>query len=373
MKPIGRTVPGRLQLALALAIVALGGGCLDTVVPAPVDSRSVLSRFYNMVNGSDWIRSDNWGTDAPLGDWHGVTTDSEGNVTGLRLGVNRLQGEIPEEIGSLESLEVLDLGGNILTGSIPAALGNLENLQVLDLSHNRLTRSIPPELGNLESLRTMNLGGNLLWGSIPPELGNLRVEILDLSYNGLTGPIPPELGNLENLAFLWMAGNELTGPIPPELGNLGNLEGLHLTRNALTGPIPPELADLERLNTLGLGHNDLTGPVPPEFGNLLALNALWIDATALSGGLPLELADLPLWLFHWNRTDLCAPSDEHFRDWLRSIGDHQWGGDCTPEQGRSKAWAPAESIPGARSRHRAGTGAFVHGLVRSAPPRSPPS
>jgi len=52
----------------------------------------------------------------------------------------------------------------------------------------------------------------------------------------------------------------------------------------------------------------------------------------LSGPLPLELADLlSLRLFHWNRTDLCAPSDEQFRDWLWSIGNHRWGADCSPD------------------------------------------
>ena len=54
-----------------------------------------------------------------------------------------MTGEIPAELGSLPSLEVLDLRTNQLTGSIPAELGNLTNLVRLHLSSNQLTGTMP--------------------------------------------------------------------------------------------------------------------------------------------------------------------------------------------------------------------------------------
>ena len=158
-----------------------------------------------------------------------------------------------------------------------------------------------------------------------------NVTRLDLAFNGLTGSIPPELGNLQNLGSLRLGLNNLTGPIPPELGNLENLEVLALNANnrggsnGLTGSIPPELGNPQSLDTLRLELNRLTGPVPPELGNLRNLEDLRLNLNSgLSGRLPLELVGVPLNLFHWDGTNLCAPTDdEEFLEWLASISNHR--------------------------------------------------
>ena len=46
------------------------------------------------------VESDNWLSDAPLGEWHGVITDDDGRVTELNLEPNGLSGEIPPELGA---------------------------------------------------------------------------------------------------------------------------------------------------------------------------------------------------------------------------------------------------------------------------------
>jgi len=38
---------------------------------------------------------------------------------------------------------------------------------------------------------------------------------------------------------------------------------------------------------------------------------------------------LTLESFHWNDTDLCAPADDAFQEWLKSIEDHQGDGNCS--------------------------------------------
>ena len=76
-------------------------------------------------DGENWDRSDNWLSDAPLGEWQGVTTNDDGRVTGLNLSDNDLSGEIPAELGSLSNLTGLGLNVNGLSGEIPAELGNL--------------------------------------------------------------------------------------------------------------------------------------------------------------------------------------------------------------------------------------------------------
>ncbi|XP_076949500.1 receptor-like protein Cf-9 homolog [Bidens hawaiensis] len=54
------------------------------------------------------------------------------------LSNNKFQGEIPNIMGSLNSLIVLNLANNSLTGRIPQTLGNILEIESLDLSWNQL-------------------------------------------------------------------------------------------------------------------------------------------------------------------------------------------------------------------------------------------
>ena len=81
--------------------------------------REVLMVLYHSTGGPAWKRSDNWGTNAPLDDWYGVTPDENGDVAELDLAENGLTGIIPLELGNLPSLEVLNLSANRLTGQLP--------------------------------------------------------------------------------------------------------------------------------------------------------------------------------------------------------------------------------------------------------------
>ena len=73
-----------------------------------------------------------------VSEWHGVTV-TDGRVTGLDLSDNNLSGEMPVELGNLDSLEVLYLDSNSLSGEIPSELGNLSELSSLDVSNNAIT------------------------------------------------------------------------------------------------------------------------------------------------------------------------------------------------------------------------------------------
>ena len=264
----------------------------------------------------------------------------------LDLGLNSLTGSIPPELGKLTQLQMLFLRLNSLTGPIPPELGDLAQLQWLHLRGNSLT-AIPPELGNLSQLQRLQLDDNSLTGPIPPELGNLaQLQTLHLEDNSLTGPIPPELGNLEQLQYLYLDNNTLTGlipaefghlaqvrvlelwrnslsgPIPPELGNLPQLVILMLSSNSLTGSIPPELGKLTQLSWLHLQDNSLTGTIPPELGNLAQLKQLLLQRNALTGALPRSLMQLrSLETLYFGGQQLCAPRDNEFQTWMRSIPD----------------------------------------------------
>ncbi|OMO83296.1 hypothetical protein CCACVL1_11445 [Corchorus capsularis] len=80
---------------------------------------------------------------------------------------NNLSGNIPETIGQLKFLHVLDLSQNQFSGSIPDQLSELTNLEILDLSDNQLSGQIPASLRGLHFLSSFSVAYNDLQGPIP--------------------------------------------------------------------------------------------------------------------------------------------------------------------------------------------------------------
>lgn len=336
----------------------------------PLSDREILTVLYDATGGVDWPNQDGWLTEAPLGDWHGVAVDDDGQVVGLTLRQNELVGSIPPELGGLTNLRSLDLSGNLLNGSVPLALGNLSNLLTLDLGANRLSGRVPsalgrikelehlslwgnefsgpvlPQFGVLNKLESLNLGGNQLTGTIPSQLGNLaslrvlrlwgnrlngsipralgrlkQLEILQLSANELTGPIPKEIADLQNLQELRLYRNRLSGSLPPEIGNFARLEELLVAGNELTGGIPPEVRKMETLNVMDLGENQLSGSIPPDIDGLADLRKLRLtNNLGLVGPLPASVTTLArLSSLHAEGTSLCVPPTRIFQVWLTGV------------------------------------------------------
>ena len=386
-------VPGNYIVeATTFAGTATGDFTLTIIRP----ELAALHALYNATDGANWINSDNWLTDAPLSDWHGITTDDDGRITEIYLIGNNLEGEIPAALGRLSQLEGLYLARNELSGSIPPELGDLYNLEVLMLFDNDLTGAIPYQFGNLESLEVMHLSRNQLSGRIPTQLGNLEnLRRLHLTVNDLSGSIPASLGNLSNLQQLSIAANDLTGSIPSEiadltelthiylwgndlfassfisnLDNLTNLQWLDIGGNQLDGAdVLPKISSLNKLTGLGLhdsgltdddlqdymadlqaldleflniSSNDLSDPQTlVGLSRITTIQRLAINDNDFSGELPSTMTRLTLMrLFYFHDNDgLCAPADDDFQDWLVGIRDVR-GDTCTSG---SPAQAPAPS------------------------------
>ena len=300
--PYSTFPPGCQPLRLACAAWGLLGLCLlalplrvGAAVPTDPD-RAVLEALYDETGGATWTERRNWKTDD--GDWYGVTTDSSGNVTELKLFNNNLSGTIPAALGQLSHLTRLSLDNNNLSGPIPVALGQLSHLTRLSLSNNNLSGTIPVALGQLSRLTHLILAINKLRGPIPKELGQLSHLIsLSLFINDLSEPIPPELGNMGNsvdefgdpvsrLQTLHLEDNQLDGMIPAELRQLTELTQLSLDNNELSGAIPDELGQLTKLTKLYLHNNELSGAIPDELGHLSRLLSLSLDNNKLNGAIP---------------------------------------------------------------------------------------
>jgi len=409
--------------AAALMAVSWVAACADEPVVGPTEAavasdatpgamamarasdRDILVAFYDATDGWNWVKKDNWLTDAPLGSWHGVRVDATGRITELTLEENGLSGSIPPDVGGLAKLTRLDLGDNRLSGSIPAELGRLANLGTLWLASNELTGPIPPSLGDLANVYQMSLAINRLSGTIPAELGGMvNLNHAQLQGNDLTGTLPSELGNLAELDELFLAGNRLTGLIPEEFMEL-NLTVLSFESNPglcapgtapfvawlqgiryVEGPYCNELdakaleslygaaggsrwthsdgwldtpaleewygviADsLGRVRELDLTQNGLDGRLPASLGKLVSMTRLQIgDNPDLSGRLPTSLSLTPLEELRYANTGLCAPVEAWFQEWLGAVGQHEGTGLlCPPLSDREILAALYETTDGA--------------------------
>lgn len=351
------TVPPQLDELTNLGVWYLSGNRLDGCLPAgwqnvkandfdelglifciassppltAATDRDALIALYQSAEGDNWTNNDNWLSDAPIGTWHGVTTDENGRVIELYLWQNNLNGTIPSELGDLTFLSILNLFGNQLRGEIPPELGNLTSLVLLNLSQNELRGTIPIDLSKLTFLVILNLSDNLLSGEIPPALNRLTyLAGLYLSQNELQGTIPSEFGGLSNLEELHLWDNQLRGMIPSELGDLANLITLHLGTNKLIGAIPSELGNLANLKELGLYENLLSGTIPPELGNLINLSHLALSDNILTGTIPSELSNLVnLELLFLSENQLSGPVPLQLGNLTSLKRLHLWGNELT--------------------------------------------
>ncbi|GLT35571.1 hypothetical protein SLA2020_100130 [Shorea laevis] len=102
-----------------------------------------------------------------------------------------MKGSERELVRILKIFTTIDFSSNQFHGPIPDELGELNSLLLLNLSHNSLNAQIPSSLGKLVELESLDLSSNKLEGRIPEQLTKLTfLSVLNLSHNELLGHIP---------------------------------------------------------------------------------------------------------------------------------------------------------------------------------------
>ncbi len=86
------------------------------IIPCTEEDSLSLVAFFNATHGDEWL--DPWTFDDPVFYWEGITLSDEGIVTEISLPDFNIQGILPEELGNLTELKVLDLDNNPVTGEI---------------------------------------------------------------------------------------------------------------------------------------------------------------------------------------------------------------------------------------------------------------
>jgi len=202
-----------------------------------------------------------------------------GQLDGLQINLNGYI-EIPSSIGHLSSLEDLTVEGKI--SGIATEIGNLTSLrsfQVIDSSRERsdstpMNAEIPETIGNLVNLEVLQFYANVR-GEIPSSIQNLRnLKWLKLEGNQLTGSFPYiNQGELNSLTYLWVVNNNLSGEFLTKVYELSSLTELNVREEEATFTFNENIGKLSKLEKLELD-GQMRGEFHESFGNLINLEVL---------------------------------------------------------------------------------------------------
>ncbi len=256
---------------------------------------AALRDLYEGTNGANWMNKAGWPSTATGWDainsldqvvsWYGITKQN-GDITGIALVNNNLNGNFPGGLTNLRALRTLNLSSNHIAGIIPGQAGLLENIELIDLSYNDLTGSIPLSLSELVSLKQLFLPGNNLSGNLDDiDFSNLvNLESIYLNANQLHGPIPSSFEHVP-LKRLFLSANQMSGPIPHFLFQKTSLIHLLLTGNQFTGTLPNTF-NLPQIQYIDIGDNLLSGEVPPSITTLGTIKRLTLSSNNFEGAFP---------------------------------------------------------------------------------------
>ncbi|KAL2555716.1 Leucine-rich repeat protein kinase family protein [Forsythia ovata] len=87
----------------------------------------------------------------------------------------------------MRSLEFLDLSANNFSGQIPNSIGSLQSLIELNLSKNQFMGSLPDSFMNCINLKVLDVGHNLFTGNLPSWVFKLALESVSASENRFNG------------------------------------------------------------------------------------------------------------------------------------------------------------------------------------------
>ncbi|KDP21623.1 hypothetical protein JCGZ_03294 [Jatropha curcas] len=189
-----------------------------SIVPQIIaDLNSDTQALVDFAAAVPHIRKLNWNSGTSIcASWFGISCDSNGTrVVAVHLPGIGLYGPIPPNtLGRLGALRILSLHSNNLNGNLPDDVPSMPSLQFLYLQHNSFSGTFPP--------------------SLPVQL-----HVLDLSFNSFTGSIPSTIQNMTQLSALYLQNNSFSGAIPNI--DLPKLNILNLSYNNFNGSIPSSL------------------------------------------------------------------------------------------------------------------------------------
>ncbi|MCJ1392011.1 hypothetical protein MMC18_004878 [Xylographa bjoerkii] len=200
-------------------------------------------------------------------------------LTTLNLSRNRITSDAFSVLSTIHSLRELRLAENTLQGQIPDCLCKMETLEILDIHANAVS-SLPTNFGRLKKLKILDIGGNKFTSLPFEELAQILplIEIV-ASRNRLDGSLLPSSSMVfTNLQTLNVSHNALISVTDHEV-EMPSLLSVDLSNNRISR-LPGSTAWL-KLNTLIAKENQIKA-LPLDFGLLKDLKILDLSSNSLT-------------------------------------------------------------------------------------------
>ncbi|KAF2319150.1 hypothetical protein GH714_013590 [Hevea brasiliensis] len=142
------------------------------------DEGLALLKFRERIVSDPYGALKNWKDEDGVVDpcpWFGVEC-SDGKVVILNLKDLCLGGTLAPDLRNLFHIKFIILRNNSFTGVIPEGIGKLKELEVLDFGYNNVTGPLPPDLSSNLSLTILLLDNNSLLGNLSPEIQQLKTH-----------------------------------------------------------------------------------------------------------------------------------------------------------------------------------------------------
>ena len=269
----------------------------DTIHIVKIDSKKKLKDFFSVSKNLENLEALMIVyTDMNSEDFEKLIDELENKKHLKKLILNHcnLSG-IPKSINKLQQLVTLDLSFHEFQ-SVPQEITELENLTYLRISKNKSFKALPDNIGNLKKLEILEVAGtsishfpksigecnNLInitanaarIKEIPKEIAGCKeLKNINLGYNKIQ-TVPKEIGKLKNLNRLYLGSNSISY-LPTEFKELTKLELCGLPLNKFSS-FPKEVLNLTQLYTLTMYGNDFNR-IPLELTNLKKLKLLYVD------------------------------------------------------------------------------------------------
>ncbi|KAJ3684311.1 hypothetical protein LUZ61_013475 [Rhynchospora tenuis] len=183
--------------------------------------------------------------------------------------------EIPNDIGTLWSLEALHIRDCWMIKYLPESIGKLVNIRTLKLHYLYKLTHIPESIDKLDKLCSLNLQGCQSLEKVPESIGNhINLESLDLKRCENLKYLPESIGKLVKLCSLNLDGCKRLEKVPESIGSLINLGSLDFKWCENLKYLPESIGKLDKLYSLNLDGCKSLEKVPESIGNLINLRSL---------------------------------------------------------------------------------------------------
>ncbi|MFK7750687.1 MAG: hypothetical protein AB8B65_20010 [Kordia sp.] len=195
--------------------------------------------------------------------------------------------QLPKNIQLLDQLLILSMRRNSFE-KLPESIGALRNLKLLDVSNNRKLTALPKSIQNLQCLQVLDIS-QIKLTHLPAEVARCSQLVILEANRSHIETLPENFGDLINLRNLSMYINELE-KLPQSFGSLEGLQQLTLSSNRLEG-LPKSFKNLDSLGRVALDGNRFK-TFPKALESLKSVYSIIVYDTPIKS-IPYSIAEKP--------------------------------------------------------------------------------